>query len=376
MRILILKDIVSPYRVPLFNALAEREGVELRVVVARRTDPRRDYRFHESEFRFASSVLPGIELHRGMRWIVFNRGLGTVLRDFRPDVLVVGGWAQPVFWQAMRWARRRHVPLVLWVESTVRDSRSGSRLLEAAKRLAVRSAAGFLVPGRASASYVESLGVPRERIAIAPNAVDLGLFREEVLAQRARRGELRAELGLDACAFLCVSRLSREKGVDVLARAFAGVPGHLVVAGDGPESRAIRAAAPAGTRFLGSVPREELPRWYAAVDVFVQPSRSETWGMAMTEAAVAGLPLVSSEAPGAAWDLIEQGVSGYRVPVEDETALRAILQRIAGDPDWRTNAARRTLELVATHTPDAWADAVTVLAGSFAGRDRRQSRLG
>jgi glycosyltransferase involved in cell wall biosynthesis len=362
MRILLLKDIVSPYRIPLFNALAAEDGIELRVVLLSTNDPRRDYPFYESEMRFDHRVLPGRELRRGLRWIVLSRGLGPELRRFRPDVLVVGGWIQPAFWQAIAWARRSKTPLVLWVESTARDERSGAGPLEAAKRFALRSAAATIVPGRAAADYVRSLGGPDTRVAIAPNAVDLSIFGQRVAEARKDRDRLRAERGLDGCVFLCVSRLSREKGVDVLARAFHGVPGELLLVGDGPEADSVRAMAPPNARLVGRVERDQLPEWYAAADCFVMPSRSETWGMAMNEAAAAGLPIVASEAPGAAYDLVDEGSNGFRVPVEDVDALRAALTRVATDPAWRARACARTSRLAQEFTPQAWADAVANLA--------------
>lgn len=92
------------------------------------------------------------------------------------------------------------------------------------------------------------------------------------------------------------------------------------------------------------------------------PSRSETWGMAMNEAAAAGLPLVATEAPGAGHDLIEEGVNGFRVPVEDVEALRAALVRVAEDEAFRAAASARTRELAAGYTPEAWAVAVAELA--------------
>jgi glycosyltransferase involved in cell wall biosynthesis len=119
-------------------------------------------------------------------------------------------------------------------------------------------------------------------------------------------------------------------------------------------------------RLLGRVERDELLRWYAAADAYVMPSRSETWGMAMQEAAAAGLPLIATEAPGAAYDLIEQGVNGYRVPVENVGALRESLIRVVADAEWRAAARRRTRELATSYTPEAWAESVSRVAAALA----------
>ena len=362
MRIALLTEIPAPFRLPLFNALAAVEDVELRVLFLSANDPRRNYPLYEREIAFHAEVLPGRDALVGGRWVVVNGGVLGRLRRLRPGVVVVGGWNQPAFWQAAAYARVARVPLVVWVESTARDERSGRKPLELAKRALLRAAAAALVPGVAAADYVASLGVPRERIAVAPNAVDLELFGARVAAKRERREELRRELGLDRCTFLCVSRLSREKGVDVLVRAFDGVPGELVVVGDGPDRELVRRLAGPNVRLLGRVERDELLRWYAAADAFVMPSRSDTWGMSMTEAAAAGLPLVATEAPGAAYDLIEEGANGFRVPMEDVEALRAALVRVTEDADFRERARPRTLELATTHTPQAWAAGGAALA--------------
>ena len=344
------------------------DDVDLRVLFLSANDPRRDYPLYEREIAFASEVLPGRDaLVRG-RWVVVNLSVLGRLRRLRPDVVVVGGWNQAAFWQAAAYARAARVPLVVWVESTARDERSGRAPLELAKRVMLRAAAAVLVPGVAAADYVVSLGVPRERVAVAPNAVDLELFGARVAAERERRDALREELGLDRCTFLCVSRLSREKGVDVLVRAFEGVPAELVVVGDGPDRELVRGLAGPTVRLVGRIERDELLRWYAAADAFVMPSRSDTWGMSMTEAAAAGLPLIATEAPGAGYDLIEEGVNGFRVPVEDVEALRAALVRVAEDASFRQRARPRTLELAASHTPQAWAAGVAAMAGRVASR--------
>jgi glycosyltransferase involved in cell wall biosynthesis len=354
MRIALLTEIPAPFRLPLFGALAAEPDVDLRVFFLAANDPRRNYPLYETAFE--SEVVPGKDVLARGRWLVVNAGVTGRLRRFRPDVVLVGGWNQPAFWQALAYARAARVPLVVWVESTARDERAGRGPAELAKRVIVRSAAAFVVPGRAAADYVRSLGA--KQVAVAPNAVDLGLFGPRT----DRRDELRAKLGLDDVTFLCVSRLSPEKGVDVLVRAFDSVPAELVVVGDGPDRERVTELAGPRVRLLGGVERDELADWYAAADAFVMPSRSETWGMAMQEAAASGLPLVASEAPGAGWDLIDEGVNGFRVPVEDVEALREALTRVATDEAFRERARPRTLELARGHTPAAWADAVAELA--------------
>ena len=338
MKLALITEIPAPFRIPLWNALARR--VDLRVILLAERDPRRVYDLHPDDWRFDAHVLPGRELLLRGRWLVVNGGVSHAIRG--ADAVLVGGWNQPAFWQAAR----ARLPYALWVESTARDERTG--LLEWLKRRLLRSAAGVLVPGTAARDYVLGLGVQPGHIAVAPNAFDLAAFADAVERARAPHGP----------TVLTVARLSPEKDLATLLRAVEGLEAELVVVGYGPEEGALRGTAPANARFVGRATRDELPHWYANADVFALTSRSETWGMALSEAAAAGLPLVATEAVGGSWDLIEDGVNGYRVPVGDAAAVREALGKVLAAGEWRDRAAQRSRELAEQATPERWAETV------------------
>ena len=333
-RVALLTEIPAPYRIPLFNALADR--VDLDVVFLAHSNPQRLYRLHEDELRFRWRVLPGADVTIAGRWVVLNRGVLRAVRD--SDALLLGGWNQPAFWTAL--ATRK--PAYVWVESTLADSGGAGAL----KRMFARRATGFVVPGRAAEEYVHTLA-PSARVAIAPNAVDNELFASGV-----------AREDVEGVCILYVGRLAKEKGVDVLLHAARGLDATVVLAGTGPEEQALRAIAPEGTRFLGNVERDDLPAWYATADVLVLPSLAEPWGMPLNEGAAAGLPLVSTDAAGAAHELIEDGVNGFRVPPGNVAALHDALERLLDSAALRRSAGERSREIAARFTPDAWADAV------------------
>jgi glycosyltransferase involved in cell wall biosynthesis len=344
-RVALLTEIPAPYRIPLFNALAER--VDLTVVFLRERNPERPYELHAEELRFAHRILPGVDVTIGRRWLVLNRGAAAAVRG--ADCAILGGWNQPGFWAAVAAAELRRVPRVAWVESTGRDRRSGR--LETPKRLFLRAFDAFVVPGSASRSYLERLGVPRERITIAANAVDARIF--------GAAGRTRAN---GPVRLLGVGRLAAEKGFDTLLEAAEGLAVEIQLAGVGPEEARLRRLAGPNVEFLGHVRRDALPALYANADVVVMPSRSDPWGMVLNEAALAGRPLVSTEAAGAAHELIEDGANGFRVPPGDVAALREALRRLVDDQAFRAAAGARSRELAARFTPAAWADAVARVA--------------
>jgi glycosyltransferase involved in cell wall biosynthesis len=347
-RVTLLTEIPAPYRLPLFNALAER--VDLDVLFLRDRQPDRLYDAHVEERRFRWSVLRGRDVTLRGRWLVVNAPVARRLRA--ADAVILGGWNQPAFWEALAVCRLRRVPVVVWVESTAGDRRSGR--LEGLKRRLLALPAAFLVPGEASRTYLRALGVADERIVTAPNAVDVSIFAR--VEREPHEGPVR---------LLAVGRLAREKGIDVLLRAADGLPVEIALAGVGPEEGRLRQLAGPNVRFLGQVPRDDLPAVFAAADILVLPSRSEPWGMVLNEAALAGLPLVATSAAGAAHELVEDGANGFVVPPDDVGALREALQRLVDDEPFRRAAGERSLELGARLTPGRWADAVAGLAGSL-----------
>jgi glycosyltransferase involved in cell wall biosynthesis len=351
-RLVVLTEIPAPYRIPLFNALAEK--VDLEVVFLADRNPERPYGLHEEELRFAHRVLRHRDFMLGGRWLVLNLGVLDAVRG--ADAVVLGGWNQPAFWLALAWARITRTPVIGWVESTFEDRRSP--LTSPAKRVLARMHSAFIVPGQAAQEYVVAMA-PAARVETAPNAVDGELYASRV----ADRDALRLELGLDGCCFLYVGRLAPEKGLDVLMHALDGVDAELVVVGSGPEEEQLRRIAPPRTRFLGHLDRDELPAWYSAADALVLPSLSEPWGMTLNEGAAAGLPLVATDAVGAARELVEDGVNGFVVRAGDVGALHDALERVASDESFRRDASVRSRELAAAMTPTRWADVVANIAG-------------
>jgi glycosyltransferase involved in cell wall biosynthesis len=165
---------------------------------------------------------------------------------------------------------------------------------------------------------------------------------------------------------LVVSRLSPEKGVDVAIDAcrIAKVP--LVVAGDGPESGALRErAGAAGVRFAGRVDDADLERLRNGAALAIVPSRSaETFGMAAAEAMASGLPVVASRI-GALPELVEE--EGLAEP-GDATSLAGAIGRLWGDAAAGTRVRERVSEMCA---PEVVAGGLEAIYGTSSSSGRR-----
>ena len=191
-------------------------------------------------------------------------------------------------------------------------------------------AGATLVPTAELAGFLQQRDFRHVRV--LRRGVDTGLF------DPARRDPaLREQWGLAPTdlAVVHVGRLAAEKNLPLALRAFRAIQrrdarARLVIVGDGP-LRAPLAAQHADVIFAGMRHGEDLARHYASADLFLFSSLSETFGNVTLEAMASGVPVVAFDY-GAARELIEDGVSGRRVPFGDADAFVAAAVALAGDP--------------------------------------------
>ncbi|PJE99613.1 glycosyl transferase family 1 [Streptomyces carminius] len=285
---------------------------------------------------------------------------------------------------AGRLAVRGRIPTVHQPHAWSFEAVGGTTALLARRweRLAARWADRVLCVSEDERRRGAATGV-RARWAVVPNGVDTERFHPADGPAGDVRAAARAVLpGLDglppdAPLVVCVGRLCRQKGQDVLLRAWpevaARVPGaRLVLVGDGPARRALGAAAPGGVLFAGAA-ADPAP-WYAAADAVVLPSRWEGMALVPLEAMACGRPVVVTDVAGAAESLPPGGADHCLVPPDDPGALAGALAALLADPELCGGLGRRAREHVrAAHDVRRTAARVMelydeVLAGRAGGR--------
>lgn len=196
-------------------------------------------------------------------------------------------------------------------------------------------------------------GVSRDRLRVIPNGVDVD--RLEKGDATGLRGALRIEASETVVA--CVGALIPLKGFDLAIRAAAelrsrGTCPTFLIIGRGPEERALRELAAAlgvadKVKFLGA--RSDVGAILRdACDLVLVPSRLEAFGLTVAEAAMFGLPAITSDAPGLRETIIE-GVTGRRVNGESPVAIADAVEQYCRDPHSRRGAGRRAREHARQH---------------------------
>lgn len=313
------------------------------------------------------------------------------------DAIWVHGWSHPFTLAAWDVAAETRLPLLLRGETFLGCIKGGTL-----RRLAhrwiysrkFRQVSTFLAVGTLNHQLYRAYGVQEDRIFSVPYAVDNAFFQSAAERARPNRAALRASLGIEPGRpiILFCGKLIPKKDPETLIRAVgrlvgssdrdgtseghvlanaATSPDHvlansatsmdhvlasaatgpvLLVVGDG-ELRAhleslAEQVAPGSIRFLGFKNQTELPAFYDLCDVFVIPSLFEPWGLVVNEVMNAGKPVIASDQVGSSADLVEPGINGEIFKAGDAEDLARKLKRFCDEPEFRSEAGRRSLSRI------------------------------
>jgi glycosyltransferase involved in cell wall biosynthesis len=339
--VLFVTNHVPPDRAGAFRALHEREDVELALFGGRS---------HHATQGVGDPGVP--HRHITQRHVHALAGSG----DYRAVVCgTAGRTALPAAW---RGARKAKVPFLLW-SALWAQPLSPAHLLSAPLMLALyRDADAVVTYGPHVSGYVRARGA--RNVHEAPQAVD-NAFWSDGAREHTNAGR--------PFTALFVGRDAREKGVSILLSAWKetglGDQASLVLVGAGHEAHAGDGVGAVGPR-----PPEQVRNFYAQASVAVMasvPSRTfrEPWGLVANEAMNQHLPVIATDATGAAaGGLVRHERNGLVVPAGDPGALSAALRRLHADEPLRRQLGDNAARDVAAYTFDAWAAGFTAALAS------------
>jgi len=185
-------------------------------------------------------------------------------------------------------------------------------------------------------------------VEVIPNGLDLAPFRS--ISQPVDRSLF--GFSNDQVIYTYLGRLAPEKNLSMLLRAFYGVAMtydhvRLLFVGDGPDRENLEAqvkhmSLSSKVYFTGMVEYKHVPEYLASSDIFVTPSRTETFGLSTVEAMATGLPVIGLDAPGTT-DIVEDGITGLISP-DDVAALTGKLILLATNHELRKKLGQQSVE--------------------------------
>jgi glycosyltransferase involved in cell wall biosynthesis len=362
MTIALLTTYLAPYRVPLFDRLAQRHDLEVLCFGgAHRYVPPW---FADLDVQLRSAPFPARRLGGIREALGLGPGYDTVIAPFAGGALLPAAYAG---------AKRDRRPFVLWASVWVPPRSLAHAVALPATRHIYRHADAVIAYGEHVRQFVATIRGRDDDVFIAPQSVEPELFGREVGAEELDR--FRSDHTLSGRIVVYSGRLVEEKGIAILIEAWSRVRSDatLVLIGDGP--LAARAARVPRVRWVGTIPRSELPVAYAAAELLVLPSVPtprfrEPWGLVCNEAMHQGRPVIASDAVGAvAGGLVRDQQNGLVVPAGESGALAMALDRLLADEALRARLGAAARAAVAPYTYEAMADGFDrAIAAARAGR--------
>lgn len=322
----IVTNILTPYRLPLFDALARHfnsHGWGFRVLLLTRDEDRRPWRYSDLNPQFEHKILKGKEIrHNGISYFVNPSILGELHRH--TGLAILGGYSHPSYWLALM-APFRNLRRLLWVESHAQSIVRTGRIATATRAFAIAHADAIVVPGDRTRQYVDSISPTQTQYFTLPNTIDQKPFQWHAHGQSFPPPGQRV--------FGSVCRLSKEKGVEELISVATAGGYRLRLLGDGPLRANLVRRVERNDLVEILEPGDQLAvaRFLSEIDVFVLNSRRDPWPLAPVEAIAVGLPLALSSACGNAEEVVAGG-NGLVYRQGDAAGLRGALDQLQSVP--------------------------------------------
>ena len=346
-KVLVLYTELAPYVLACLNAWVEAYPVEVHLV---RWPVNQEAPF---ELRFH----PNVHVHE--RGTFDDAELLSLAERIAPAMVMASGWVDKGYLKVCRTLKERGVRTVMTFDTAWRGGAKQWANVLLARAWMHRTFSHAWVTGRAQAKYARLLG-------FAPHAIRTGFYSADT-AHFLRIGDLlmQARTATWPHRFLCVARYIPTKGQQLLCDAFAelcyeGQAGdwELWLAGTGELFEQVASSASGKhprIRHLGFKQVNEMDDVLTETGAFVLPSTYEPWGVVVHEHACVGLPMVLSNAVGAAERFLVEGENGHRCIAGDKQDLKSRLRLIITrtDDELRT-MGQRSRSLGTAWSPQAW----------------------
>lgn len=339
------------YYVPLYRRLAQRTDLQIKVFFTWHIGGpgAQDHGFKKAvawdipltegyEFELMTNVAMAPGTHRF--WGLCNPSLISSVTSWKPDAIHLTGYAYASHLGAMRAFHRAGIPLLFRGDSLLPRKPQGARgqLKRALLRRVYGWVEGCLYVGRKNAEYYREFGVPESRLFYCPHSIEVERFAEPSETLEKKADEWRRQLGIasDRIVVLFAGKFEKVKQPLALMRAFRECATKqpqllLIMVGDGElgaEVKRMASESPDAFRVLPFQNQTRMPMVYRLGHLFVLPSLSETWGLAVNEAMACGRPVLVSDGVGCGPDLVREGETGAIFPADDWAAFRGVLTTV------------------------------------------------
>ena len=328
MKVLFCVNLPSPYRVDFFNEYGKL--CDLEVCYERSKSSERDSKWKATKPRFFT------EKQLELRPIGVDKSIGTALRKHisrsNADFIIFSNYISPACVEAILYCSIKNIPYCLEYDGGA--YKSDNFIKRIIKKVLLGNAIAHFTTGKKHKRYLKELGIAENSIYIYPfsSITENDIHNAKELSNYKNKQKAKESLGIsEEKVIITVGRFTYlngyGKGYDTLLKTAEIMKqniGFYIIGGKPTEEFILWKEEKKlnNVHYIDFKEKDELREYYLAADLFVFMTRGDVWGLVINEAMMYGLPVISTEACGAALELIKEGKNGFIIPVNQPHELK------------------------------------------------------
>jgi len=364
-RIAIVTTHPIQYNAPFFKALAESGTFQIKVFYTWEKSEKPNY-----DEGFKKTIAWDIPLLQGYDYTfvkntskiqdskhffrIKNPTLNREIKSWNADAILIYGWNFHSHLIAMMHFKG-NTPILFRGDSTLLNEKNNVKTL--IRRIILTCVYRFvdiaLYVGTQNKKYYQKHGLSENKLLFVPHAVDNQRFENK---EQKINYQLRKQLGIEEnkIIFLFAGKFEKRKNPQILIESYISLPDSLkqkavfILVGNGELENELKKKSQTeqGILFLPFQNQSKMPQIYQLADVFVLPSISETWGLAINEAMNCGLAILASNRVGCATDLVMNNNTGFIFEFDQPEELTNKMKTLIQNPDVLSEMKKNSLNCI------------------------------
>lgn len=370
MKVFVLTTVMAPYRVQLFSEIGKQ--CELYVCFEQMRSSERNEKWYDETAK-------NFRLVNLKKW---DASLGTIklevikhVHNIKPDVAIAYEYHTNTSLILLSYCKAMGIPYMIncdgaFVKKSIKDI---------IKKTYISKARGFISSGKMSDKYLLHYGADKECIyrnhftSLHENDVLTSVPSLEDKENIKKKKEIP-----EKCVVLSVGQFIHRKGYDVFLKAAKNLSediGIYIVGGKATTEyeQLVKELDLKNVYFIDFMSAEELKYYYLAADLFVLPTREDVWGLVINEAMSYALPIVTTDHCVAGVELIEDGVNGYIVPIDNPERLGSAIEKVLSNEDLKNYMASENLNKIRDYTYEVSAQDIIAAIESVCESTRKKN---
>lgn len=351
----------APYKDDIYKQLSNQEGLVVSVYTMYNESPT-----HKEWEKTVELPYNNIYSRRKFKFPIFgdyHKDVITFLIEGNFDIVLINGYYPITNFKAYKFLKKNNIDYIYCSDAVESSKSKLGFIFDKRKREIISNAKSVWVPGKMSKDFhIKEYGINEKNIFLGSYTMNNKQVNEEIIQGERDIKRLRnnLEINNDDFVILFVGKLIKTRNITLLLDAFNELTKKyenisLLIIGDGDENNKVIDSKSLNKKIyhIEKVTFEELHKFYGIVDLYVHPGR-EPYSLALVEAIIAGLPVISTEKVGASIDFIDNGKNGFIISENSLFELKTSIEKVINN-DLCKKDIKKAQEHIINNRSSDWA---------------------